>query len=197
MGESLSATRKRSSLRPIISSACLRSLISRRIPCKRPSGNCFPATSPGEVSSILAPEPPLAPHGSASCKPTDLWYYARSVFGHNNVRNGELQNLLPRVSQHFSAGGVHVQVFSLCIGNENAVRRLFHQKAEMVFAHLERFLSSAPGFFEPHLLRHIALDAPGAHQLPILHNPAHAVAKYLGIAVDIHFVGLVIHQPES
>src|ERR1035438_1935316 len=35
------------------SPACLRSLMSRRIPCNRPSGSCFPQTSPGNTDPSL------------------------------------------------------------------------------------------------------------------------------------------------
>jgi len=108
-----------------------------------------------------------------------------------------LQYLLPRVSQHRGTRRVHVNISSLRIGNKDAIRRLFHQKPEVRLALAQRFRCPASGFLDPHLLRHVALDAPCAHQHPVLDNPDHTVAKYLGISLSIHFMRLALEHPES
>src|ERR1039458_9746113 len=101
----------------------------------------FSATLSRDHRSVLTPEFPLAQGYGASCKASHFGRYSRTLLSLNNVRNGKLQHLLSRIPQHFGASRVHVDVFPLRVGNENPVRRLFHQKPEMRFARLQRLFS--------------------------------------------------------
>ena len=80
----------------------------------------------GKERTIFATECPLAADDSLVLETANFGPDSGSILGRDDFRNRQLQDLLPRISEHRCSGGIHIEIVPLRVGNENTIGRLFH-----------------------------------------------------------------------
>ena len=94
----------------------------------------------GEMRAVLAAELPFAANDLSVDEAGHFGREARRLLERDEVGDLELEDFLAGVAEHLEAGGVHLEIMSLGVADEDAVGGLFDKGAEPALAGVERLL---------------------------------------------------------